>query len=255
MFNNLQELKRREEGFTLVELAVVMIIIGLLIGGVLKGQELIANAQVTSTVSQAKSIDAATTTFRDLFNAMPGDMPNGDTRLPDCANDCVVAGAGTGDGRIATAPGAAVGAEGQAFWLQLNAADLLTGINPTLTGAAGLTFGNHLPSAPIGGGWHIGFTQGSTAGDVPQLVGAATTVRGGHWLTLTSTPGAAVTTAATVVTPNQGFRIDSKMDDGVPNQGSVRAFSGTTSCAVGTNDAYNEAVPGTNCGMYIRVQQ
>jgi prepilin-type N-terminal cleavage/methylation domain-containing protein len=48
-----------QAGFTLVELAIVMIIIGLLIAGVLKGQELIANARVTSTVAQVKAIDAA----------------------------------------------------------------------------------------------------------------------------------------------------------------------------------------------------
>jgi prepilin-type N-terminal cleavage/methylation domain-containing protein len=54
-----------QAGFTLVELAIVMIIIGLLIAGVLKGQELIANARVTSTVAQVKAIDAAISTFKD----------------------------------------------------------------------------------------------------------------------------------------------------------------------------------------------
>ncbi|MCB9991587.1 MAG: prepilin-type N-terminal cleavage/methylation domain-containing protein [Rhodospirillales bacterium] len=72
---------KRQAGFTLVELAVVMIIIGLLIGGVLKGQELIANAQITGTASAVKSIDAATTTFRDTYAALPGISP---TRLPVC---------------------------------------------------------------------------------------------------------------------------------------------------------------------------
>ena len=76
---------KRQAGFTLVELAVVMIIIGLLIGGVLKGQELIANAQITGTASAIKGIDAATTTFRDTFATMPGDMRTPNTRLPNCA--------------------------------------------------------------------------------------------------------------------------------------------------------------------------
>jgi prepilin-type N-terminal cleavage/methylation domain-containing protein len=55
---------RPQAGFTLVELAIVMIIIGLLIAGVLKGQALIANAQVTATVAQVKAIEAATSTFK-----------------------------------------------------------------------------------------------------------------------------------------------------------------------------------------------
>ena len=59
-----QKHMRSSAGFTLVELAIVMIIIGLLIAGVLKGQALIANAQVTATVAQVKAIEAATSTFK-----------------------------------------------------------------------------------------------------------------------------------------------------------------------------------------------
>ena len=62
-----QKHMRAQAGFTLVELAIVMIIIGLLIAGVLKGQALIQNAQVTSTVAQVKSIEAAISTFSDTY--------------------------------------------------------------------------------------------------------------------------------------------------------------------------------------------
>ena len=54
-----------QSGFTLVELAIVLMIIGLLIGGILRGQELMENARVTSTIQQTKAYDGATTTFRD----------------------------------------------------------------------------------------------------------------------------------------------------------------------------------------------
>ena len=70
-----------QAGFTLVELAIVMIIIGLLIAGVLKGQELIANARVTSTVAQIKAIDAATSTFKDTYQALPGILRTPNTRF------------------------------------------------------------------------------------------------------------------------------------------------------------------------------
>jgi prepilin-type N-terminal cleavage/methylation domain-containing protein len=58
-----QKHMRAQAGFTLVELAIVMIIIGLLIAGVLKGQALIQNAQVTSTVAQVKATEAAISTL------------------------------------------------------------------------------------------------------------------------------------------------------------------------------------------------
>ena len=81
-----QKNMRGQAGFTLVELAIVMIIIGLLIAGVLKGQQLITNAQIAATVAQVKAFDAATTSFKDMYAAMPGDMSTAASlaRLPNC---------------------------------------------------------------------------------------------------------------------------------------------------------------------------
>src|ERR1700693_41075 len=100
-----QKNMREQAGFTLVELAIVMIIIGLLIAGVLKGQALITNAQVTSTVAQLKAIDAATTTFKDTYNALPGDMQTPGAKLPGgCAANAVCNAGGNGDGVIGNLP-------------------------------------------------------------------------------------------------------------------------------------------------------
>ena len=82
-------------GFTLVELALVLVIVGLLITGVLKGEALIQNAKVKKLVNQKESLSAAYYTFYDRYGMYPGDenstsFPTGDTH------------AGDGDGRIET---------------------------------------------------------------------------------------------------------------------------------------------------------
>jgi len=252
------EAQSKDAGFTLVELAVVMIIIGLLIGGVLKGQELIANAQVTSTVSQVKGIDAATTTFRDMYDAMPGDMPNPTVRLAQCpaATDCATA--GNGNRRVDNAVpagltfNAAPTGEQIGFWAHLNAADLLSGVDPQ----GNDVWGDRYPEAEIGGGFHVGFNGGTGALNTATI--AINGQRSGHYLALHVTPGAAVN-AAGFLTPNQAFRIDSKLDDGAPLTGSVLAAgvpASPTGCATAAAapSVYNESFDAGVCNLFIRFQ-
>ena len=87
--------KRCEAGFTLVEIAIVMVIIGLLIGGVLKGQQMIKSAKVKRTIKMADELRAAVNTFYDKYGMYPGDensttIPPGDS------------GNGDGDGQMET---------------------------------------------------------------------------------------------------------------------------------------------------------
>ncbi len=67
-------------GFTLIELAIVLVIIGLIVGGVLVGQDLIAAARIRSQLSQIDKYNTAVITFRLKYNVLPGDM------LPDQAS-------------------------------------------------------------------------------------------------------------------------------------------------------------------------
>lgn len=73
---------QNQKGFTLVEIAIVLVIIGLLLGGVLKGQELIENAKIKAVANEAVSYQAAWNSYIDRYNAIPGDDANAVARFP-----------------------------------------------------------------------------------------------------------------------------------------------------------------------------
>ncbi len=241
------ETRRSERGFTLVELAIVMIIIGLLIGGILKGQELIANSRVTATVAQIKGIDAATTTFQDKYDGMPGDLTAAAARLPAACGNNVACANGDGDGHLESAPGVTPVAENQQFFQQLSAADLLSDIKTSL----GNVNSGFYPTAKIGGAFSPGWTAGAVLAG--QIAGGPN-ARGGHYLTLTSDASAAVN--ATAISPTQAFRIDNKLDDSSPSTGSVlgSGATGGTNCALNATN-YNEALDQQVCALHIRFHQ
>ena len=80
---------KRQSGFTLVEIAIVLVIVGLLLGGVLKGQELIDNAKVRNTISRMDELKAAVYGFQDRFNALPGDSSTVTLLVGGVAVNCV----------------------------------------------------------------------------------------------------------------------------------------------------------------------
>ncbi len=246
-----QKHMRPQAGFTLVELAIVMIIIGLLIAGVLKGQALIGNAKVTAQVSQVKSIDAATSTFKDMYAALPGDITNPAARLPNCAAvPCSTV--GNGDGSITPAPGVAVATTNEAgtYFVHLNAADLITGINPVAVPP--LSWGGQMPAGKVNGGIDVGTTPGNVL--LASGAEAAANTVGGIYLYLHLTPGTAAVPAEAPFSANIAQRIDTKIDDGVATSGNVSAFGTAATCWVVGTGIYNESLQGNNCGLYIRIQ-
>jgi prepilin-type N-terminal cleavage/methylation domain-containing protein len=94
---------KRESGFTLIEIAIVLVIIGLLLGGVLKGQELITGARVRNFIQQQDGVKAAYFGFLDRFRALPGDYSQALANIPNIGVTCTSAagnGNGNGDGAI-----------------------------------------------------------------------------------------------------------------------------------------------------------
>jgi len=71
---------RRQAGFTLVEIAIVLVIIGLLLGGILKGQEMITQARIKNVINDFNGISAAYFSYQDRYRAVPGDDSQAITR-------------------------------------------------------------------------------------------------------------------------------------------------------------------------------
>src|SRR6187401_2595076 len=74
-------MNKRQSGFTLIEIAIVLVIIGLLLGGVLKGQELITGARVRNLIQQQDGVKAAFFGFQDRYRALPGDYAAAGTNI------------------------------------------------------------------------------------------------------------------------------------------------------------------------------
>lgn len=204
-------MKNRLRGFTLIELSIVLVIIGLLAGGVLVGRELIRMSEIRSTVATIEKIQTGVNTFRGKYNCIPG----------DCAN-AVGFGLGTqggvgdngsGDGLVDVAPtGAMEIAERMNFWYHLAQAGMISGTYTGYTGqTSGSTFtaGTDFPALKIGGGIHI--SQPDTIVGANEFASANI-----FWLTNTYSG-----IAGGKIIPAEQFILDTKLDDGLPGRGKL----------------------------------
>ncbi len=190
---------KKQSGFTLIELAIVLVIIGLLLGGVLKGQELITQAKIKNVMADFNGITAAYYGYQDRYKAIPGD-DTGATRWGAALTTGDGNGVLTGAYNLNLAnPAAAATDESAYFWRDLRLAGFVGG-----TGGAN-------PNNAVAG--MVGVQQG---GDTFRQV-AATAGSGFTGLILCSSN----------LPDKIAIAIDTTLDDGVPNTGTVRAITQT----------------------------
>ncbi len=182
----------RREGFTLVELAIVLVIIGIILGAVLKGQELVFNSKVKRVQSQLKEMVAAFYTYYDKYGYYAGDDPNASSRWTGVPN-------GNGDGQVGGDYCDGNNEESCYLFRHLRYAGIISG-DPTQTTPAILT-----PKHSFGGSIHM-FTGTYNVGGVDQS---------GLWVALQNLEAPAAEA------------IDRAIDDGKCTTGSMARYNGT----------------------------
>ena len=252
-----------QNGFTMVELAVVIILIGLLTSGIFWGLQLLKTSRLSATHVHAKIYAHALKEFIQKYDALPGDMANARTRLNACANSLAGAcGNGNGNGVIgrtdqdifyAAPPGSGEEDETTLFWYHLQAADFIEDIllSSPLDGNA--LWGENHPKAPAGGGYHIRSMGGLVAGPGNENMK-------GVFLRWQATPYVnANTNEGYSATPADAFYIDNKFDDGNPLAGPVQArgtgqgLTGNDGCRRDSN-SYIEDSHEISCYMYFKIR-
>jgi prepilin-type N-terminal cleavage/methylation domain-containing protein len=136
----MNQMKQQQSGFTLVEIAIVLVIIGLLLGGVLKGQELINSAKVKNMIGDFRSVSSLVYAYQDRFKAFPGDQNQNQLNdafgnliseacTPAAANQCAQNnGRIDGSWQAGNADGTGVLTdESSLFWQHVRQANLTTG--------------------------------------------------------------------------------------------------------------------------------
>lgn len=247
----------KQAGFTLVELSIVLIIIGLIVGGVLAGQSLIRSARLQNDIAKFNSIDASFNGFNLRFSGLPGDIANAATFFTGTAQPGQVTN-GDGSGTVAAGNEANFcGSEVGYVYDHLAAAGMVSLGQYDEANAAGCHTG-----ATRANQINTGILASRTAGGM-VVYGAA----GQNFVRFGINSGVTTNPAITIVnnfTPEQVSFIDTRLDDGIATTGLVTSANVTTLATAGlagtaTTDCntaagvYTVGATTANCGLRIRL--
>ena len=238
-------------GFSLVELSIVLVILGLLTGGILAGQNLIRAAELRSVMTDMQRYQTAIMTFREKYFAMPGDMANAtafwgaeDANVVTCGvtpSDGPETCDGDGNGQITWG--------NQSYelfraWQHLANAGLIEGSYEGTAGAQGASdadVGRNVPSSKMG---TAGFTiRHFTASDFSSNVNYFNIAYTGHTIIFGDNPDPSCNcvTYIPILMPEEAWNIDKKFDDGRPGIGNVFTMNNTFNASCVSDDDFNAA--------------
>lgn len=230
----------RRNGFTLIELSIVLVVIGLLVGGVLVGKELIRSAELISVVSDVNKFKMAITIFEDKYKYLPGDMPNASAIWPSCdtpASNCN----GNGDWHIDSWNPTF---ENYRAWQQLGDDGLIAG---RYTGQYGppsgrTIIGQNVPASKIaGGGYLLFYDAGGESFHYNRIVFAGNNSTGDFEQGL--------------LTPAEAQMIEEKLgDDKIAGTGKIRGFERTGCVDWTTPTTYQVTNKNKACVLFFSLE-